>query len=209
MKRGELIQVDPAGPTLRFDLNPTTLRRSGRSKRLADVDRPRNVTATEFEGSTPFRLAFDLRLDGYPTTSVHDRILTLEGMAGIHAPTRPPPRLLLRYSGASKTRYVIETLEFGDEVRRSDLAIVRVTASVTLREWVSPDVVASPATRRQQASSAPSGRVHTVVAGDTLWALAVRFLGAGPRWTEIQRLNGGPRDPRLLQIGTRLRIPDR
>ena len=47
---------------------------------------------------------------------------------------------------------------------------------------------------------------HTVVRGDTLWSLAVRYLGSGHRWIEIQQANGGI-DPHRLQIGTTLRIP--
>jgi LysM repeat protein len=47
---------------------------------------------------------------------------------------------------------------------------------------------------------------YTVKAGDTLWALASRYLGSGYRWTEIQALNGGI-DPRKLRIGMKLKIP--
>jgi LysM repeat protein len=55
--------------------------------------------------------------------------------------------------------------------------------------------------------SAPSGTFeHTVKSGDTLWALASRYLGSGYRWTEIQALNGGI-DPRKLRVGMVLRIP--
>ena len=53
---------------------------------------------------------------------------------------------------------------------------------------------------------APEGITHTVKEGDTLWALAVRFLGSGYRWPEIQALNGGI-DPRKLRIGMTLKIP--
>jgi LysM repeat protein len=52
----------------------------------------------------------------------------------------------------------------------------------------------------------PSIVLHTVKAGDTLWALASRYLGSGYRWPEIQKLNGGI-DPRKLQLGMVLKIP--
>lgn len=48
---------------------------------------------------------------------------------------------------------------------------------------------------------------HTVKKGDTFWALAVRYLGSGHRWTEIQALNGGV-DPKKLRVGTVLKIPE-
>jgi len=67
----------------------------------------------------------------------------------------------------------------------------------------------SPQTAAQQPENrAPSLRQHTVVARDTLWALAQRYLGNGNRWREIQRLNGGINALRL-PIGMRLNIPDR
>ncbi|MCL2433393.1 MAG: LysM peptidoglycan-binding domain-containing protein [Clostridia bacterium] len=51
-------------------------------------------------------------------------------------------------------------------------------------------------------------RTHIVQQGETLWALAVRYLGSGHRWPEIQAMNGGI-DPKRLRIGMTLQIPDR
>jgi len=52
---------------------------------------------------------------------------------------------------------------------------------------------------------------HVVKAGDTLWSLAVKYLGNGQRWTEIQKANGGPEkcDPNKLKIGRVLTLPAR
>jgi hypothetical protein len=54
-------------------------------------------------------------------------------------------------------------------------------------------------------------RTHTIIKGDTLWSLAVRYLGSGHRWPEIQALNGGPEkcDPYKLRIGRVLQIPEK
>jgi nucleoid-associated protein YgaU len=54
--------------------------------------------------------------------------------------------------------------------------------------------------------AAPSVITHTIVKGDTLWSLAVRYLGNGQKWPEIQKLNGGI-DPLKLPIGKILKIP--
>lgn len=51
-----------------------------------------------------------------------------------------------------------------------------------------------------------SSRYYTVVRGDTLWAISIKFYGTGTKWTTIADANG-VKDPRLLQIGTVLRIP--
>jgi nucleoid-associated protein YgaU len=55
----------------------------------------------------------------------------------------------------------------------------------------------------------PGVITHVVKAGDTLWSLAVKHLGSGTRWTEIQQFNGGQEkcDPYKLRIGSTLKIP--
>lgn len=51
-------------------------------------------------------------------------------------------------------------------------------------------------------------KTYTLVAGDTLWAVAQRFLGNGARWPEIQSLNGiTDAEIKRLQIGRVLRLP--
>lgn len=48
---------------------------------------------------------------------------------------------------------------------------------------------------------------YLVKKGDTLWDLADKRLGDGSRWKEIAKLNKVS-DPRKLQIGTKLKIPE-
>jgi nucleoid-associated protein YgaU len=48
--------------------------------------------------------------------------------------------------------------------------------------------------------------MHTVIAGDTLAALAKHYYGDPGRWPEIAARNQVT-DPRLLRIGQRLTIP--
>jgi mannan endo-1,4-beta-mannosidase len=52
-------------------------------------------------------------------------------------------------------------------------------------------------------------RPYTVVAGDTLYLIAQRFLGDGTRWEEITNADGTSIDPQNLQIGQVVRIPGR
>lgn len=49
---------------------------------------------------------------------------------------------------------------------------------------------------------------YTMVAGDSLWAVAQKVMGNGARWTELQKLNNIP-DARLksLAVGTVLKLP--
>lgn len=49
--------------------------------------------------------------------------------------------------------------------------------------------------------------IHTVVKGDTLWKLAVKYLKNGLRYSEIKKLNGLSSD--TLSIGMKLKIPNK
>lgn len=52
----------------------------------------------------------------------------------------------------------------------------------------------------------PSYRVHTVVKGDTLWDIAVKYLGKGSRYVEIKELNGLTSN--VIYSGMKLKIPN-
>lgn len=52
----------------------------------------------------------------------------------------------------------------------------------------------------------PDCITHTVVMGDTPWALAVKYLGDGTRYPEIMALNGLAKDATLI-VGQVLKIP--
>ena len=49
-------------------------------------------------------------------------------------------------------------------------------------------------------------RTHTVVYGDTLWAIAKKYLGNGSRYKEIVSLNGLTSN--VIYSGMKLKIPN-
>ncbi|OUP77712.1 amidase [Anaeromassilibacillus sp. An172] len=55
-------------------------------------------------------------------------------------------------------------------------------------------------------SGATTYRVHTVAKGDTLWGIAVKYLGSGSRYKEIKTLNGLTSD--TIFSGQKLKIPN-
>lgn len=55
-------------------------------------------------------------------------------------------------------------------------------------------------------SGSKGGKSYSVKKGDTLWALAEKYYGDGTKWKLIAKANG-VKDPRKLQIGTKLTIP--
>lgn len=63
-------------------------------------------------------------------------------------------------------------------------------------------------TKERDTSTAPKAKTHTVRSGDTLWALAVKYLGDGSKYTEIYDANKDKiSDPNLIYVGQVLSIP--
>ncbi len=60
---------------------------------------------------------------------------------------------------------------------------------------------------KKGATAAPTVRKHTVVRGDTLWALAVKYLGNGSRYPEIMKASGITST--TLTAGQVLTIPEK
>ena len=69
---------------------------------------------------------------------------------------------------------------------------------------------ATTATVQTERSSdtAPKASTHTIQAGDTLWAIATKYLGSGSRYTEIVEANPDKiSNPNSIKVGTVIKIP--
>ena len=85
-----------------------------------------------------------------------------------------------------------------------------VEARALVVEVDEPARATQPAEKKEAARPAPEKpRTYTVKKGDTLWAIAKRFLGSGSRWKEIYNANKSVigKDPNLIYPGQVLRIP--
>lgn len=71
----------------------------------------------------------------------------------------------------------------------------------TPKPEAAPEAPAAPA-----APEAPAARTYTVVAGDTLWAIAERFYGDGNKYPQIAEASGIA-NPDLIHPGQELTIP--
>lgn len=96
-------------------------------------------------------------------------------------------------------------------------AVTRATVSIQMIEAydVRPKIGRTatrpspkPPSKSKPSARPPQTRTVTVKKGDTLFELAVKYLGSGPRWKEIAKLNKIS-DPRKLKVGQKLRIPPR
>ncbi|GAB10177.1 putative mannose-binding protein [Gordonia araii NBRC 100433] len=74
-------------------------------------------------------------------------------------------------------------------------------------EWSSKTVTDNPVAAPVSNEPAPAPKkTYTVVAGDTLFAIAERFLGDGNRYPELAKANGIA-NPDLINVGQVITIP--
>jgi LysM domain. len=68
--------------------------------------------------------------------------------------------------------------------------------------------VAAAEKKETRPQTKPQPKVHVLKRGETLWALAQKYLGNGSRWPEIARLNGiKDSQVRSLPVGMQIKIP--
>jgi len=71
-----------------------------------------------------------------------------------------------------------------------------------------PVTVAVAAKKETRPQTKPQPKVHVLKSGETLWALAQKYLGSGSRWREIADLNGiKDSQVRSLPVGMQIKIP--
>ena len=182
------------------------------------VDRPKNVGFTNWEGYAPYVMSFNVIFDGLVEDA--DQELQVERLRKMMRDpagqsNRPSP---VRISGPlprTDLSWVIQSLEEDPAslVRNDRGVLVRLRVTLYLLEYVEADLLIplappSPAERLIIAVPPPviSSRTYTFKAGDSLWGIAQKELGAGKRYTEIAQLNG-IRDPNRVPVGTVLRLP--
>jgi len=77
-----------------------------------------------------------------------------------------------------------------------------------INTWVSVDNLTVVGEAAETAADDTSDEIiHTVVKGDTLWKIALKYLGKGSRYPEIKRLNNLSGD--TIFVGQKLKIPNK
>lgn len=220
--------VLPPGPSMKVLLGEGVPKVDLGDSGWAVVDRPKRYGFVEWRKADPRRLTVPVMFDGLAEDrSVESEVLYLYRLIGeIRGGVNPMPAIV-KLAGPLPLTFVqwaITAVELEEqEIRRpSDGHRVRTAGQLSFLQWVPGSVqFVSPAAAAQvraatppppAASSAaapvaaPPQRVYVVRKGDTLWRIAQTHLGNPRRWPEIANMNG-IRDPRKLQIGTRLRLP--
>lgn len=206
--RGRLRQVRPKGEALVFQYNPTSITVGGGGTRYDVVERPLRKSSLVYGGQDLEIITFSLFIDGFPGRSIESDLEILRQMSRPVKKERRGPLLRFDYGPRTPdTLWVIadDGLEWGPELRRSDLLRVRQDLTITLLEYQEPDLSVSPIKKHRGDST---GReTHTVSQGETLVSIAIEEFGDSERWTDIADLNG-IRDPRALSEGLELVLPE-
>lgn len=214
--------VDPPGPAVFAFAGPDPAKFSSDGG-WSLQPRPRRSGFTEYDGVAPYTLTVPVLFDKLDTgDSVEAEIETLRRLMRDRVGPRAEPAVV-QVAGASVPLthlvWVIQDLEFGDEIKRNDGARSRAFVTVTLYQYLAADILvsvkASPAQAAQErmgvasvggTASVTTSRTYTVRQGDTLSSIAASQLGSAGRYTEIASLNG-IRDPNAITAGQVLRLP--
>lgn len=97
-------------------------------------------------------------------------------------------RFLVRFSPTEQGLWRITDLKVTSQLRTAATdEIARATVTIQLTEASDPAPAVGPVSRPAPPAAPPSagGRTYRVVKGDTLWAIAKRYYGAGTSWPRI------------------------
>lgn len=178
------------------------------------IARPKRRDMTDWKGQALKQMTLPLMLDGWAKQqSVEGDITRFYTLIEGNGTTPAPVISVAGPIPLTHLKWGVNGITWGNyAIRPGDGAKVRQMLTVTLLEYVSPDVTiataktSSPA--QQAAAKATSGSAHTytVRQNDTLTSIAASQLHDYSRWTEIASLNG-LRDPKSIRVGQTLRLP--
>ena len=81
----------------------------------------------------------------------------------------------------------------------------KVTIFITPTKLPLPSVTSTP--MPEVFAQKINGATYTIVAGDSLWTIAVRAYGDGYRWPDIAKANSLQNNPGLIHSGNKIKIP--
>ena len=119
-------------------------------------------------------------------------------------------RVVVRFSPTEQGLWRITDCKVSSE-QRTDATdeVARATVSLTLTQASDPAAAVGPISKPKSSASTKSvGRSYTVKKGDSLWAIAKRYYGAGSKWPRIFDANRNKiKNPNLIYPGQTFTIP--
>lgn len=180
------------------------------------VARPGRRPLSVWRGPTePLRQVIPLLFDGWAHgkgpegSSMEADIRVLEKMGGLDRGDPKPPAIIIEgslphdESRAPGNRWVVETLEWGEAIRRtSDGHRVRQACLATFMLYTESNLSAI-----KRAKPRPKYRVVSAHTGDTYEKIAARELKLRRAGNRLARLNGSRDAGKRLKRGTKVRLP--
>lgn len=186
---------------------PAEVDHDGLADPLETIDREGRKPIVARSGDQLRAMSFDLFVCSQTLgQSVQRSLNELEAIAGSGA------RVTFSYGTSERGTWrmarcsirVTERVPFSNDAAKATVSLSFLEASdVVVKVGPLSGGHAAPAGSKP---AAPAERTHTVSRGETLSGIALRYYGAASVWPQLADLNK-VRDPRRLQIGTRLRIP--
>lgn len=227
-------QISPAGPSLQLPFVPANSKRQAGGARWDVINHPRTKSTIQFGGVDLHTMTLDLLLDDqvldpgqqWEWTSdgptVHDAFELLHRWA-IPDPydntATEPPVLQVGWYYGQQLRWVLngepewERLDYDRHGRvihcAAQLQLIESNRATTLtipKVKPAPKPAAVASSRSRAPLRRPSQRKHTVVAGDRLWRLSLRYYGHANGVARIVEANKLA-DPDLIRVGQQLVIP--
>ena len=176
-----------------------------------EVARTRKPAVIEWLGPASHKATIEILLDAWASGGTIDSQLAIvEAIAPLSPTVETPTVYVVGWPLIPSTiPWVVQTAIPSDALRRRDGRMARVTMTFDLLQWRQGDVVVRNSPGKAAASkagtSASKPRTVVVRKGDTLGALAARYLGSASKWTVLAKLNN-IRSPNNLKVGTTIKL---
>lgn len=208
-KDGSLAAPGPKMDPINFQFNPKelSLQKAANWKR-EDAKGNKSASPPEFKGAQPSKLTLEMYFD---SLGEHDTkvVTSVEKLFTLTVPLdktlsnkKPsPPWVVFRWGGLTSFMGYVSQVQAKYTLFTSTGVPIRATCQVTIEE-----LSGSPSGQNPTSGSLVPHRVHQVVEGDTLPAIAYAEYGKPSLWRPIADLNRID-DPTRLRPGTELLLP--
>lgn len=207
--------INEIGNRVLVPFAPMNINHGQRGIEWSEVDRYGTYATFRNTGKKVPTLSFDLTL---AAMNSHGKNNILGYLAAFDRMSEEESRVTINYTiretGAWLLTSYSATVTHRDTLHRPTRADVSLTFSRIMDEkaFLGPikgrttSLKPPPPPKPKKTNTSPNLATYTVKKGDTLWAIAKRYYNNPMRWPKIADRNG-VKNPKLLQIGTRLVIP--
>lgn len=201
-----LLLIKGKGIDLRLHMGNGPATPSGGVGGVEEIPRPDDEPLTETV-ETLRRQEVPVMLNGWANNQPVQRLLNRIEELG-----KGDPRPVLRLDGPvhdTKLRWLLEDMEYGEVIRRSDGVLMRQALTLRFCEWVAPDQIRI---RKRKKKSNQGGGVgpsdffpYKSRKGDTLHSIAARLLGKPSLYRQLTGAETKNPD-KTLEPGTVIRL---